>query len=191
MIYFIREGKHGNIKIGYTSDDIAKRLSELQTGNSNNLEAILLLEGDLNREKELHDKFEHLRVRPNGEWFYPEDDLIGYINDPKNSETVNEKILNLSNQNSRLITENARLKKEIEISKQYEIFPIKHETEQLDSRTSSGIPADAQAIIRMRSKTPPISWNEIVRRITGSASTGGRQQKKIKAYVRLYKPEIE
>ena len=82
-IYFITDTK--NIKIGFTSGDVKKRLQQLNTGSPFNLYILGWIEGDLQKEKELHKKFANLRLKQNGEWFEAHMDLINYINE------VNEK----------------------------------------------------------------------------------------------------
>lgn len=78
MIYFITDTK--NIKIGYTKNSINKRLKQLQTSCANKLYVLGWIEGDTEIEKYLHKKFAKSRIRFNGEWFKPTDDLIEYIN---------------------------------------------------------------------------------------------------------------
>ncbi len=119
MVYFIREGDAGNIKIGFTLDDINKRVADLQTGCSQELIVLHLIDGESSKEREIHEQFSHLRIR--GEWFRPDPELIEYIEELKRSGTVNEKMLNMSNQVQRLLAENERLKKKIEESKQYKL----------------------------------------------------------------------
>ena len=85
MIYFITDTI--NIKIGYTKNSIEKRLQQLQTSCSNKLYILGWIEGDIELEKELHKKFSSSRIRYNGEWFKPTDDLLEYIN-------INNKIKN-------------------------------------------------------------------------------------------------
>lgn len=69
-VYFIRDGT-GYIKIG-VADDVAKRLSSLQTANHHELEVFMILhvgsKDDARKiEKELHEKFNGERIK--GEWF--------------------------------------------------------------------------------------------------------------------------
>ena len=68
MIYFIQEGENGLIKIGY-SHSPERRLAKLQTGNPKPLKIIMTLDGDLDFESVLHQKFDDFRA--DGEWFYP------------------------------------------------------------------------------------------------------------------------
>lgn len=79
MIYFIREGFEGNIKIGYTTDDIYIRKQSLQTGNSKRLIIIGTMDGDLDFEARLKEQFKHCRLV--GEWFSPTIELLEYIKD--------------------------------------------------------------------------------------------------------------
>ena len=60
MVYFITDGV--NIKIGYTSGSPINRLKKLQTGSSQKLTLIGYIDGNKNKEKELHNKFSNLRL---------------------------------------------------------------------------------------------------------------------------------
>ena len=82
-VYFLTDTH--NVKIGFTSGEVNKRLKQLNTGSPYQLYILWWVEGDLNKEKELHDKFSYLRIKENGEWFEAGIDLIKYINE------VNEK----------------------------------------------------------------------------------------------------
>ena len=77
MIYFIQNTDTKHIKIGY-SDNIRRRLSELQITSPHELTILTICEGGIEVEKELHDKFNDHYVR--GEWFNPSEELISYIN---------------------------------------------------------------------------------------------------------------
>lgn len=68
MIYFILSPEANSVKIGYTKENAKKRLMELQTGNNTFLTLIALIEGNFNKEKELHQEF--IEYRQSGEWFY-------------------------------------------------------------------------------------------------------------------------
>lgn len=78
-IYFVTEGKH--IKIGYTTQDIEKRIKQLNTGSVQNISLLGWIYGNKAKEKELHVKFAQSRVRYNGEWFEPTEDLLDFINE--------------------------------------------------------------------------------------------------------------
>ena len=77
-IYFI--ATKDKIKIGYTKNSVEKRLKQLQTGNDENLVLLGYLRGESEEEKILHKQFSKYRIRHNGEWFFPADELIEYIN---------------------------------------------------------------------------------------------------------------
>lgn len=79
MIYFITDMI--NIKIGYTKNDVYKRLQQLQTGCSNKLYLLGWINGDKVKEKELHNVFSRDRIRYNGEWFRPSIEILDYINE--------------------------------------------------------------------------------------------------------------
>jgi hypothetical protein len=66
MIYFIRSGRRGLVKIGYTTNAQA-RLENLQCGSAEPLTIIGLAEGDRKAESDWHRRFAHLRLH--GEWF--------------------------------------------------------------------------------------------------------------------------
>ena len=74
MIYFIRQDD--KVKIGYT-EDINNRLSQLKTGSPYELTVALLIEGDYDKKKELHDTFSDFRIR--GEWYEFCEDIQEYI----------------------------------------------------------------------------------------------------------------
>ena len=78
MVYFITDSNY--IKIGYTKNDVKKRLKQLQTSNPNKLFLLGYIEGDKEIEKKLHKKFYASIIRHNGEWFSPTQDLLDYIN---------------------------------------------------------------------------------------------------------------
>ena len=64
-IYFILSGDT-HVKIGYSANmDI--RLAALQSANPFELKLYRMVEGTVAKERELHARFKHLRVR--GEWF--------------------------------------------------------------------------------------------------------------------------
>lgn len=86
MIYFITDTK--NIKIGYTNNSIEKRLKQLQTSCASKLYILGWIDGDLDTEKMLHKIFAQSRIRYNGEWFNPTEDLINYINENNCKENV-------------------------------------------------------------------------------------------------------
>lgn len=67
-IYFIGNQSKTSIKIGFTrSKDINKRLKQLSTGNSEDLEILYSIQCDIYKEKLLHSQFSDYRLH--GEWF--------------------------------------------------------------------------------------------------------------------------
>lgn len=76
VTYFVQVGRGGPIKIG-RSTDFAGRMESLQATCPYRLRPVLLLPGD--HERHLHFAFRHLRMW--GEWFAPDDDLLGLIGD--------------------------------------------------------------------------------------------------------------
>lgn len=78
-VYFIQAGT-GYIKIGSTTD-VKRRMCSLQTANAEQLNLLGVMKGSTAKEKSIHDRFKHLRVR--GEWFRPGDDLLAFIRESK------------------------------------------------------------------------------------------------------------
>lgn len=76
VVYFIRAGENGPIKIGITTD-VPSRLSSLQTSHAETLVVMTTTPGGTALEYELHKRFAHHRLR--GEWFAPGDDLLAFI----------------------------------------------------------------------------------------------------------------
>lgn len=89
QVYFITDGRY--IKIGTTKIGAEKRLKQLNTGSPLRLYLLGYITGGKEKEKELHKKFQQYKVRNNGEWFSPEDDLINYLN--KINEKANVRII--------------------------------------------------------------------------------------------------
>lgn len=76
MVYFIQAGETGPIKIG-KADKPMKRIAELQTGNPHPLRLVGAIDGGVNEEQALHQRFTRLRLH--GEWFEPSAELLEYI----------------------------------------------------------------------------------------------------------------
>ena len=76
LIYFIRKGETGSIKIGRTSD-VENRLNGLQTGSDIKLNLIKTIPGNPKLEAYLHEKFKSIRLE--GEWFSPDNNLLELI----------------------------------------------------------------------------------------------------------------
>jgi hypothetical protein len=66
FVYFAQSGPAGPIKIGW-SQDVARRLEQLQTANAQRLVLLGTVPGRLEDEAALHTRFAHLRME--GEWF--------------------------------------------------------------------------------------------------------------------------
>ena len=75
MIYFIKS-PDGPIKIG-TTIRLSQRLKQLVAYYGEGLEVLAVVEGNRSVERDLYDRFSHLRTV--GEWFEPGDDLVGFI----------------------------------------------------------------------------------------------------------------
>jgi hypothetical protein len=66
MIYFVQPAGSQVVKIGY-AQHVPARFGNLQTAHAEELLLLGVLSGTEAKERELHDRFSHLRVR--GEWF--------------------------------------------------------------------------------------------------------------------------
>ena len=77
-IYFLCSDN--KIKIGYTKGSIDKRIQQLNTGSPNKIYKLGWIEGNKEKEKEIHRKFSMYRIRNNGEWFNGAQEIIDYIN---------------------------------------------------------------------------------------------------------------
>ena len=76
LVYFIEAVGVSRVKIGY-SDNPDKRLKQLLTGSPLTLELRATMPGSLTTEKELHQRFSHLRIE--NEWFTFADEIKDYI----------------------------------------------------------------------------------------------------------------
>jgi len=77
MIYLIQNNLEDTFKIGYTNN-VKTRLNSLQTGNSTELILLKVIEGTMEEEKKLHDKFKDFKIL--GEWFSFSEDILNYFN---------------------------------------------------------------------------------------------------------------
>jgi hypothetical protein len=76
MVYFIKV--NNRVKIGYSSN-MSKRFLSLKTSNpySNEIELLLLIDGEKSYEKKLHKKFSDVRIC--GEWFLYSSEIKDFI----------------------------------------------------------------------------------------------------------------
>jgi uncharacterized protein YozE (UPF0346 family) len=80
-VYFLKSPHSHEIKIGFTSGEVSKRLSSLQTSHPYQLELLTTIPGNTDLERSLHQQFEQYRLR--GEWFKPHPEIISYISNIK------------------------------------------------------------------------------------------------------------
>ena len=73
MIYFMRAGDNGPVKIG-SARDPAIRLRYFRTGNPEPLSIVRVIEGGRKEERALHQAFRHLRIQ--GEWFRFDESML-------------------------------------------------------------------------------------------------------------------
>jgi|TARA_B110000093_G_C12710634_1_gene302052 hypothetical protein len=74
MIYFLKA--NNRIKIGYANDP-TQRIPSIQTSSPFELEVLLIINGNYDRERELHQKFE--AFRKSGEWFEYSEPIKNFI----------------------------------------------------------------------------------------------------------------
>lgn len=76
IIYFVQSEVGGPIKIGRT-DDMAQRMSNLSVGRPDKLKALAAVPWTLLDERQVHQKFSHLREK--GEWFSATEELLAFV----------------------------------------------------------------------------------------------------------------
>jgi len=79
LVYFVRAGKRGNIKIGFSSSSrhLKKRISSLQIGSPLPIILIGAVRGSMMDEQSAHRALEHHRV--SGEWFARSRAVTSYV----------------------------------------------------------------------------------------------------------------
>lgn len=83
MVYFFQGTETGNIKIGFTADNVVERLQQI---NSSDLLICLAVIKEAYTDTHYHQQFQHLWLH--GEWFRDGDDLLAFIASlPKNEYT--------------------------------------------------------------------------------------------------------
>lgn len=76
MIYMIRAGDDGPVKIGFTND-VTRRVTKMQTDHYQRLVMMRVFDGGPREEALLHGRFAELRLV--GEWFTFSDDMLGDV----------------------------------------------------------------------------------------------------------------
>lgn len=76
FVYFVQSGEGGPIKIGW-SQDVERRILQLQTANAHRLHLIGRVPGRMEDEAAMHAKFAHLRME--GEWFRDHSEIREYL----------------------------------------------------------------------------------------------------------------
>ena len=77
MIYFVRLGEGGPIKIGCTHD-IPWRMERLRNGHKLRVQFLKTVPGEREQEREAHERFAHYRIG-RSEQFRPGPDLMDYL----------------------------------------------------------------------------------------------------------------
>lgn len=75
-VYFIKRGDNGPVKIGHSIEPYG-RLKSLSMGGPETYRLVAWIDGDRDKERELHKKFSDARI--NGEWFKLNDELANLI----------------------------------------------------------------------------------------------------------------
>lgn len=75
-VYFVESGADGPIKIGW-SQDVERRIGELQVANAHKLRLLGVVPGTMQKEGELHATFSHLRME--AEWFQNSPEIHEYL----------------------------------------------------------------------------------------------------------------
>lgn len=83
MIYFVRQGSHGPIKIGYSAEPI-RRVKELRTGSPAPLFILTTVPGERTDELAIHRRLR--RYRGEGEWFAHDTEVFSVIAELENVE---------------------------------------------------------------------------------------------------------
>jgi hypothetical protein len=77
-VYFVESGDGGPIKIGWTQD-VERRIAELQTANAHPLRLIGQVPGTMRDETAMHARFGHLRME--AEWFRNSPEIHEFLRD--------------------------------------------------------------------------------------------------------------
>jgi hypothetical protein len=84
MVYFLQSARGGPVKIGFSAD-VSKRIRQLQGMYGVTLTLLAAIEGDREREREMHDRFAHLRIEGT-EQFRPAADLMEFLGHPVHAD---------------------------------------------------------------------------------------------------------
>lgn len=74
--YIIRAGSDGPVKIG-RADDVAERITSLQTGHHETLVLLRVIDTAYDSERSFHREFAHRRIR--GEWFLFDECMLTFV----------------------------------------------------------------------------------------------------------------
>lgn len=86
LVYIVRAGANGPVKIGFTLG-LKRRLELLQLGNHQKLKCLLVIDGDVSVERELHERFQSSHIR--GEWFRYTAELRAFVRAAKGRAVSN------------------------------------------------------------------------------------------------------
>lgn len=87
IVYFVQCQTTKMVKIGFASDP-SSRLSNLQTGSPTRLRYVFYSRRPRTQERELHEMFKE--DRSHGEWFFPSERLLAFIEGLIAEETARE-----------------------------------------------------------------------------------------------------
>jgi hypothetical protein len=77
FVYFVQVGTTGSIKIGFTKNDPALRIRQLQDTSPHKMRWIGYLRAPRSKEADLHKQFAEEWMR--GEWFHSSERLLSYV----------------------------------------------------------------------------------------------------------------
>lgn len=85
MVYFIKAPESNAVKIGFTKARGLRRINSINGHHPFNCEILLLLEGDLLEEKNIHKKFLPYLIEGKREWFTLSEEILKFIDDNKDN----------------------------------------------------------------------------------------------------------
>lgn len=79
MVYFVREERDFNVKIGVTEQNIKRRLSQIKSANPSEIILLGFIEGGSKEEKQIHKIFDRFRLSRGKEWFKYDCSMIYFL----------------------------------------------------------------------------------------------------------------
>lgn len=79
MVYFIREERDFTVKIGFTDQEVERRVSQIRSANPAPIVLLGFIEGGLKEEKQVHRIFDRFRLARNKEWFRYDCSMVYFL----------------------------------------------------------------------------------------------------------------